>query len=744
MEKVNEGLFGSGGEPNGKKARLSLDRKEGGVEASSSGGGASADPARDTGASEGNSGGKMQEDDGKRKRYHRHSLHQIEELERAFRENPHPNEEERASLSQRLSLEPRQIKFWFQNRRTQVKSQSERNENQVLRAEKDRLIKENLYLRESLRVAQVHALQAVKGGTDAERQLQLENKRLKAEVEHLTQLVTRSLGQPPPPAGSLGTSLSLGLGLNPNAEPSLNLSVAPSASVPTLNLTPVERQLVCDLAVAAYEELKSVALGGSPLWEQTPGGRDVLNQDEYAKRHPASATGGPVGSNVEATRAEGVVMSGAASILESFMNVDQWMDQYPTIVSKAGLFDVLSTGGPDGSRDRALQLMFAETHALSPLVPTRGVNFLRYCCKIAEGMWVAVDSSVDGLRDFARKGDIRCRRRPSGLVIKDAGNGCSTVTVVEHSVVEQHALPKEYETMAQSGALFGATRWLAVIQHQATRLAATTQAGTQDSPVMTIDGRRTLFKLAKRMVTNFCIGASGAPHPSWTPISYSGPEGSATLRIQARKNTNNPGEPTGIILSASSSFYLDSSPQQVFTFLTNQRLRQQWDILSNGGLVEQVAQLSKGQTPGNALSLFKAEPPVSGQNNMLILQESVCDPFGCMLVYAPVDTPAVQLVIAGGDPDNVALLPSGFSIFPDGNPALEHALGLDSALLAGVGGEKETKGSLTTISFQILVSTSEDSQLTKDSIDTVSTLVWATLNRIKSALSVNHGVPLVT
>lgn len=86
---------------------------------------------------------------------------------------------------------------------------------------------------------------------------------------------------------------------------------------------------------------------------------------------------------------------------------------------------------------------------------------------------------------------------------------------------------------------------------------------------------RALFKLAKRMVTNFCIGASGAPHPSWTPISYSGPEGSATLRIQARKNTNNPGEPTGIILSASSSFYLDSPPQQVFNFLTNQRLRQQ-------------------------------------------------------------------------------------------------------------------------------------------------------------------------
>lgn len=138
------------------------------------------------------------------------------------------------------------------------------------------------------------------------------------------------------------------------------------------------------------------------------------------------------------------------------------------------------------------------------------------------------------------------------------------------------------------------------------------------------------------------------------------------------------------------------------------------------------------------------QPPVSGQNNMLILQESVCDPFGCALVYAPVDTPAVQLVIAGGDPDSVALLPSGFSIFPDGQPNMDHGLGLNGALLGGAPGEKESKGSLTTISFQILVSTSEDSQLTKDSIDTVSTLVWATLNRIKSALNGSHGGPLVT
>ena len=40
---------------------------------------------------------------------------------RMFKECPHPDENQRAALSRELGLEPRQIKFWFQNRRTQMK-----------------------------------------------------------------------------------------------------------------------------------------------------------------------------------------------------------------------------------------------------------------------------------------------------------------------------------------------------------------------------------------------------------------------------------------------------------------------------------------------------------------------------------------------------------------------------------------------------------------------------------------------
>ncbi|KAL4302616.1 hypothetical protein GQ457_10G002490 [Hibiscus cannabinus] len=56
----------------------------------------------------------------------------------------------------------------------------------------------------------------------------------------------------------------------------------------------------------------------------------------------------------------------------------------------------------------------------------------------------------------------------------------------------------------------------------------------------------------------------------------------------------------------------------------------------------------------------------SSQGNMLILQESCTDPTASFVIYAPVDIVAMNVVLNGGDPDYVALLPSGFAIFPDG------------------------------------------------------------------------------
>jgi homeobox-leucine zipper protein len=42
-------------------------------------------------------------------------------MARFFKECPHPDDKQRKELSRELGLEPLQVKFWFQNKRTQMK-----------------------------------------------------------------------------------------------------------------------------------------------------------------------------------------------------------------------------------------------------------------------------------------------------------------------------------------------------------------------------------------------------------------------------------------------------------------------------------------------------------------------------------------------------------------------------------------------------------------------------------------------
>ncbi|EXC36218.1 Homeobox-leucine zipper protein ROC6 [Morus notabilis] len=56
-----------------------------------------------------------------KKKYHRHNAYQIQRLEAVFKEFPHPDENQRRELGRELGLDPKQVKFWFQNKRTQTK-----------------------------------------------------------------------------------------------------------------------------------------------------------------------------------------------------------------------------------------------------------------------------------------------------------------------------------------------------------------------------------------------------------------------------------------------------------------------------------------------------------------------------------------------------------------------------------------------------------------------------------------------
>ncbi|KAG0167487.1 hypothetical protein DFQ28_005974 [Apophysomyces sp. BC1034] len=57
----------------------------------------------------------------------RTSRAQFRVLEKAFQENPKPNTNVRQSLAQRLSMTPRGVQIWFQNRRAKAKSQKQQH-----------------------------------------------------------------------------------------------------------------------------------------------------------------------------------------------------------------------------------------------------------------------------------------------------------------------------------------------------------------------------------------------------------------------------------------------------------------------------------------------------------------------------------------------------------------------------------------------------------------------------------------
>lgn len=117
---------------------------------------------------------------------------------------------------------------------------------------------------------------------------------------------------------------------------------------------------------------------------------------------------------------------------------------------------------------------------------------------------------------------------------------------------------------------------------------------------------------------------------------------------------------------------------------------------------------------------------------MLVLQECCIDSSGSLVVYCPVDLPAINLAMSGEDTSYIPLLPSGFTVSPDGNPD-PPAEGPSSSSKTGRG--TAGGGSLVTVVFQIQVSTLPSSKLSIESVDTVNHLVSTTVRQIKAALN---------
>ncbi|XP_027186738.1 homeobox-leucine zipper protein HDG1-like isoform X2 [Cicer arietinum] len=708
----------------------------------------------------------------KKKKYHRHTPQQIQELESFFKECPHPDEKQRSDLSKRLGLENKQVKFWFQNRRTQMKTQLERHENMILRQENEKLRAENSVMKEAMAnpICSNCGGPAIPGQISMEEhQIRIENARLKEELTRVCTLANKFLGRPLSALANMAlpspnSSLELGIGRNGIVSGSSNFGMSmpmgfnmgdgvmgtpPTHSGMTHsgmrspmgmmgNDAQQERTMLIDLAIAAMDELIKMSQPDCPLWmKSSEGGKEVLNHEEYARSGSPFTNPKPNGYVTEATKETGLLIINSVALVETLLDADRWTEMFPCMIARAVTLDVISSG-MGGSRNGALQVMHSEIQLPSPLVPVRQYSVLRFCKQHAEGVWVVVDVSIDIGRNTANGNPyMSCRRLPSGCVLQDMPNGLCKITWVDHSQYDESAVHQIYRPLVNSGLAFGAHRWVATLQRQCECLAILMSTMPSEDPTaINQAGRRSMLKLAQRMTDYFWSGVCPSTACKWDILHISN-MGNSDMKIMSRKHQDNSGESTSIVLSAATSVWLPVSRQRVFDFLREARLRGEWDVLTGGGPMQEMVHIPKGQSLGNSVCILRGNNASNGnEGNVLYLQDSWTDSSGSMIVYSPINMQSLNMVMNGGDSSFISLLPSGFSILPDGH-SNNNCVGTSNDGSGNGGSDNnDSGGCLLTAGIQMLLNNLQTSKLTMESVDAVNALITCTIQKVKDALGV--------
>lgn len=204
------------------------------------------------------------------------------------------------------------------------------------------------------------------------------------------------------------------------------------------------------------------------------------------------------------------------------------------------------------------------------------------------------------------------------------------VTWLEHAEYDESSVHQLYRSLLRSGMGFGAQRWLATLNRQCECLAILMSStassrehtgGYSSFSIMsssvccsfidflfsfigiTASGRRSMLKLAQRMTDNFCTGVCPSTVHEWNRLRVGTVD--EDVRVMTRKSVDDPGEPPGVVLSAATSVWLPVSPQRLFDFLRDEHLRSEWDVLSNGVPMQEMAHIAKGKDQGNCVSLLR-------------------------------------------------------------------------------------------------------------------------------------------
>ncbi|KAE9617526.1 putative START-like domain-containing protein [Lupinus albus] len=497
----------------------------------------------------------------------------------------------------------------------------------------------------------------------------------------------------------------------------------------TMNTTSaddVEKAMMAEVSVTAMEELLKLLIMNEPLWlRPVPYGKCILQRECYERIfHRRNRFKGPY-AHLETSRYSKTVNMSVTQLFDMFLDAEKWVALFPTIVKKAKTIQVLQNG-----LSGHLQLMYAEIHSLSPLVPTRKFIFLRFCKQVEHETWAIGDVSFDASNHSTAL--YQTWKLPSGCLIKKLTHDSSNVTWVEHVEVDDKNKTHQLFTELMCGNfVYGAERWVLTLERMCQRYAQASILPNcnEEEVIDLLRGSRSLMDLAQHMVKIFCGSLDMSENVDLTQhlTKVNMNNSNSETRVSVRNNTI-PGVPDGIILSVAKSFWINLPPQTVIDFLNDSSKRNQWDILCEENPIVEIQRISTGTNPHNFTSILQVvQPTIQKMENMVILQESCVDDLGGLLVYAPLTMKLMNDVMMKGE--QCSVLPYGFTISKDGRS--NNGVGESSSGHIG-----ELEGSLVTLLIQTLVCTpSSVGQFNMEKVASVNEMAESIEEKIRVSLS---------
>ncbi|KAK9733782.1 hypothetical protein RND81_04G092000 [Saponaria officinalis] len=480
----------------------------------------------------------------------------------------------------------------------------------------------------------------------------------------------------------------------------------------------------------AMDEVTKLFTEGEPLWQHDMDiGIEVLNNAEYVRRFSPNlnttldeiiriiSVDAPIdhprlepSNGDQATREIGYVQMPALCVVEMLMDVRLWAFVFSEILSRASVLGILSPGSP-GTQDGALQTMIAEYHAPSPLLPTRQSCFARYCKQFSDNMWVIVDISMDSMIDNPL---MNCKRNPSGCLIQGLPDGNTQITWIEHMGAKTELVHPQFNSSVNSGLKLSAKHWVDTLSRQCQNLNIVIQQSLsglhrEGSPFSS----DSLLRLSQRMKREFYGAVSGTKDNQYKPLPFKG--GDDILIKTVDGYAQNPA-----LITVTTSCWFPFAPQKVFRFLGDEKNRTKWDILALEHASHEVLHFYSSEGPKDIVSVTKM---VDGKGNIdtLFLQEQQENSIASYIVFSPITYDSLVSLSNKGNVDDVPLLPSGFAILPDTNPAQAQ--------------QEDSKGCILTLSFQLFDSSSKtQQQVPKKTVRKLYNLVTDTISKIRGAL----------